>query len=120
MKKILLDTNMLLAPVQFRAGVYGELHAELYATDKCVAELRRMAKRKTKAGAQAKAALILAKTKNVRIIKSEGEGVDASIINAAREGDYAVATNDRSLINKLRAEGVPVIRLRQKKLLAEE
>ncbi len=119
MKKILLDTNMMLAPVQFRADVYSQA-AEFCTTDKCMAELEKMARKKTKGGLQAKAALMLAKMKNVHVIKSEGEGVDSSIINAARRGNYIVATNDRILIKALKTLGIRILRLRQKKLIIEE
>ncbi len=120
MKKALLDTNMLLAPLQFKANIYEEIAADFFTLDKCFEELEKLAMKKTKAGLQARAALILAKMKNVRVIKSVKKKTDEAILEAAKRYNYIVATNDRALIKELKARNVPVLRLRQKKLVVEE
>lgn len=120
MKKILLDTNMLLAPVQFRADIYGQVTAEFFTLDACIEELEKIAARKTKAGTQAKAALILAKMKGVRIVRAGKKDVDGAIFEAAKNRGFIVATNDRELIKKLKKEGMPFVRLKQKKLIVED
>ncbi len=120
MKKILLDTNFLLAPVQFKADVYEQITADFFTLDACVEELEKIAKKKTKAGVQAKAALILARTKNVRIVKAAKKNVDEALIEAAKQHNYIVATNDRKLIKALKTLDIRILRLRQKKLLLEE
>ncbi len=119
MKKILLDTNFLLAPVQFKADIYEQITTDFFTLDACVEELEKIAKKKTKAGVQAKAALILARTKNVRIVKAAKKNVDEALVEAAKQHNYIVATNDRKLIMKLKTEGIAIVRLRQRKFMEE-
>jgi rRNA-processing protein FCF1 len=120
MKKVLLDTNMMLAPVQFRADIYEMITADFYTLDKCIGELQKIAGKRTKSGLLARAAMLLAKTKNVKVIKSKNKDVDQALVDAAKEGNYTVATNDRELIKALKDCNIRVIRLRQKKLFVEE
>ena len=120
MKKVLLDTNMLLAPVQFKTDIYEKISAEFFTIDTCIEELEKISKKKTKSALLARAALILAKTKNVKTIKSQKKTVDEAIIHAAKEHNYIVATNDRELIKILKEMDIRIIRLRQKKLVIEE
>ena len=118
--KTLLDTNFLLVPIHFRIDIYDRIGSELCTLDKCMEELEKMSKERTKTGIEAKAALLLAKMKGVKIIKAEEREADRAIITAAKKGNYAVATNDKALIKALKKEGLRVLRLRQKKLIAEE
>jgi len=120
MKKILLDTNFLLAPVQFKADIYEQITADFFTLDACIEELEKIAKRKTKPGVQAKAALILAKTKGVKILEAKKKNVDEALAEAAKQHNYIVATNDRKLITKLKAGGIGIVRLRQRKLVVKE
>ena len=120
MKKVLIDTNMLLAAVQFHVDVYDQISAEFYTLESCWQELEKISKKKTRAGLQARAAMILAKTKNVKKIPAKKENVDEALIVAAKEDNYIVATNDRELIKALKSLNIRVLRLRQKKHLVEE
>jgi rRNA-processing protein FCF1 len=119
MKKIIFDTNFLLVPIQLRIDIYDKLTAEFFTTSRCIEELEIMARKKTRAGLQARAAMILAKAKDVQVLKTEGK-TDESLISTAKEGGYMVATNDKGLLKKLKEADIRTIRIRQKKLLFEE
>lgn len=116
--KTLLDTNMLLVPAQFKVDIYAQIPGSFYTLDLCIRELEKIAEKKTKTGFQAKAALILVKMKNVRMLKADKRSTDAAIKEKAKRG-YAVATNDRDLIKDLKKSGLHVLRLRQKKIVVE-
>lgn len=120
-EKVILDTNFLMVPFQFRIDVYEEIKKfGLPVTlDSCVRELERLSKGRTQDAMQAKAALALLKAKNLAIEKTPYSS-DTAIINYAKENGCAVATNDGKLIKRLKINGIRIIRLRQKKILAEE
>jgi uncharacterized protein len=118
MDKILLDTNFLMAPAQFKVNIYEMLDGEPITLSVCVRELEKLAAGKSKDAASAKISLAMAK-KYVKIIKSSGRA-DSAIISYASANDCTVATNDTKLIKVLKSKGIKVIRLRQKKLLVEE
>ncbi|MBI2075847.1 MAG: nucleotide-binding protein [Candidatus Aenigmarchaeota archaeon] len=121
MKKVLLDTNFLLVPFQFKVDVYEDMRkfGEPMTLDSCVRELRRLEKGRTKDSLYAKASLILLKMKKLKIEKSPYSS-DTAIIKYAKLHDCPVATNDRKLIKRLKSNGIRIIRLRQRKLLMEE
>ncbi|MBI4170304.1 MAG: hypothetical protein HY514_01310 [Candidatus Aenigmarchaeota archaeon] len=126
MKKVLLDTNMMLAPVQFKADIYSAITADFYTLDNCMKELKKIAEKKTKSGApsrtavRARAAFILAKVKAVKTIKAGKKETDKALTEEAKKGEYIVATNDRELIKALKKLDIRVLRLKQKKLVIEE
>jgi len=118
--KIILDTNMLMVPVQFKIDIFSKLHGELYTMDLCVKELEKLSKGKDKDGAAARVALVLLKTKKVKILKGRKRNVDSAIVEKAKDGNYIVATNDVCLIKTLKTYGIKIIRLKQKKILIRE
>ena len=120
--KALVDTNMLLAIAQFRVDVFGELRKLGYvpAVLSCVfVEAEKICLGKGKDARAAKLALDLLGKKKIELIEKEGP-VDAALLSVAKENSWAVATNDAALIRKLKASEIPIIRLRQKKLLVVE
>ncbi len=117
MRKIILDTNILLAPVQFRADVY-TTEGKLFTLESCINELKRLSKERTKRGGQARIALDMAERNGVAVIKAR-TNADRTLIEYAKKG-YIIATNDKGLIEQLKNFGHNVIRLKQKKILAEE
>jgi uncharacterized protein len=119
MKKILLDTNFLLVPIQFKIDIFHDLKAELFTLDSCIDELQKIAEKKSLGGQEARAALAMLAGEKIKTIPSKEKTVDKAILAAA--GDFQfVATNDRELISLLKAKGVRIIRVRQKKLIIEE
>ena len=123
MKKIVLDTNFLLIPGQFKVDIFSELQRichfnyELCIYEGSMDELKNI----TKAGSgrdksAAKLALQLIKAKNIKIIKSDEKYIDLAILdNAGR--DSIIATQDIQLKKKLLEKGSSVVILRQKKYL---
>ena len=126
MKKILLDTNFLLAVYQFKVDIFLEIERicnfnyELYVLDKTVGELKNIAeKQKGKHKEAARIAMQLLKLKNVKEVKSGSKKhTDDAILDCSIKEGYLVATQDKDLKRKLINHGIEVIVLRQKKFLA--
>lgn len=123
-KKILLDTNFLLIPGQFKVDIFSELERacdfnfKVYILDKTVKELENILKnQKGKDKAAAKLALSLIETKPLNIIHSNSKPVDDLIVDIAREEGFIVATQDKQLRQRLKKHDIPMIVLRQKKYL---
>ena len=123
MKKIIIDTNFLMIPIQFRVDIFSEIdricnfNYKLYIFDKSIDELKNIVKKQAvKNRKAAQFALKLIKLKNIGIIKSERENVDALILSNLGK-DTIVATQDMLLKKKLLEKGASLIILRQKKYL---
>lgn len=116
--RILLDTNFLLIPAQFKIDVFEELKrfGEPLTISVCVIELKKLSRKKGKPGEHARIALLLLKKKKIKIVKAKGEA-DFALMNHAKKFNCAVATNDRKLIKALKNNGIKIIRMRQKKYL---
>jgi rRNA-processing protein FCF1 len=113
--KILLDTNVLLLPAQFRVNLSKlREHGSLATLDACIKELEKLNKGKGRTGKQAAVTLKMVKSSRIRIISGR-RNADSALLNTAKRHGYAVATNDRKLIKKLKNNGIRIIRLRQKK-----
>ncbi len=123
MRKIILDTNFLMIPFEFKVDIFSEIdricrfNYRFYIFDRTIDELKNIIeKQSSKYKKSAKIALELIKLKNVSIIKSEGKDVDSLILEHSN-GDMIVATQDIRLRRELLKKEVSVILLRQKKYL---
>ena len=123
MKKIILDTNFLLIPLQFRVDIFSEIsricnfNHRLYIFDKTIDELRGIIEQQSvKNKKAAQFGLKLIKFKNIRILKSEQKDVDSLILQHL-DADTIIATQDIPLKRELIKKGVSMIILRQKKYL---
>ncbi len=123
MKEIIIDTNFLLVPLQFKVDIFSEFdrichfNYKLFVFEQSVNELRNIVeKQKGKSKKAAQFALRLIKPKNIGILKAEGKSVDEIILRNERK-DVLVATQDKLLKKKLLEKGVSVIILRQRKYL---
>jgi rRNA-processing protein FCF1 len=121
MRKILLDTNFLLIPAQFKVDIFKEIDRimfakyKLYTLDKVIDELKKIIadkKQKQKDKKAAKLALQLIKAKKINIIKTKTDKPVDDII-ADLKG-YVIATQDIGLKRRLKAK---IITLRAKKKL---
>lgn len=121
MKKILLDTNFLLIPAQFKIDIFAEIDRimlekyKLFTLDKVIDELKSIQKnpkQKQKNKKAAKLALQLIKAKKVNIIKTKTDKLVDDII-ASLKG-YIIATQDIGLKRRLKTK---IITLRAKKKL---
>lgn len=122
-KKIILDTNFLLIPAQFKLDIFSEIsrvcdfNYQLCILDKTIGELNGIiqSKQKGKNKAAAKLALTIIKSKKLKILKTkEDKPVDDLIMDV---NDAIVATTDKELISRLKEKKAKIIRLRQKKYL---
>jgi len=119
-KIIILDTNFLLIPYQFKVDIFEEIkkiidsNYSLCILDKTIDELNKiMDEQKGKQKAAAKLALSLIKNKKLKKIKTKDGYVDDLLIKQ----DAIIATQDKELINRLKEVKKKVIQLRQKKYL---
>ncbi len=123
MKKIILDTNFLMIPFQFKVDIFSEIsrlchfNYKLCVYKSSVNELNEIIKTQSqKHRKAAEFALKLIKLKKIEIIDSDEKYVDSLILENVDE-DTIVATQDGKLKKELFEKNVPVIILRQKKYL---
>mgnify|MGYP001588512530 CR=1 FL=1 len=122
MEKIILDTNFLMIPLQFRVDIFSELDRicifsyKLFIFEQTIEELRSIIEKDSAHKRAAQFALKLIGIKNIGIMKSEKREVDSLILENAAKG-YIIATQDINLRKELLKKGVSVIILRQKKYL---
>jgi len=126
--KVILDSNFLFIPSQFKIDIFEELirllnqRFEPVLLSSTHQELRSMAEKGSpKRRKQASLALELTKKCYiVNIEKGARETNDDVILRIAAQWKSPVATNDRELRKKLRAQDIPVIFLRGKSRLEFE
>ena len=124
MKRIILDTNFLLIPVQFKVDIFEEIRRisdfryQLCIIDKSIDELKKITLTgNTKDKAAAKLALKLVELKKIKKIETKShKQVDELILDSAKKDDF-VATQDKELKQKLKKRHIPIVILRQRKFL---
>jgi rRNA-processing protein FCF1 len=117
--KIILDTNFLIDSIRFKIDLKSELAGnELFVLDSVIFEIGKIAKRGTKESALAKLALEFIAKNNIKILETDKKDADESLIEYSK--DYAIATHDRALKNKLKKVGAKIIYIRQKKYIVTE
>ncbi len=120
MQKIILDTNFLMLPAQFKIDIFEELKgSELATFSSCIKELEKIASGRGKDASSAKVALELIKRQKIEIL-SGGKNADKAIIDYAVKNRCAVATNDKKLLKALKDKGIKILRLRQERVITEE
>jgi len=126
--KIILDSNFLFIPTQFKIDVFEGLtnllnqRLEPILLSATYQELQTMAE-KGSPSRRKQALLALELTKKCRLVnvkKSVEETNDDVILRIATEWKSPVATNDRELRRKLRKRDIPVIFMRGKSHLELE
>jgi rRNA-processing protein FCF1 len=127
MIKVILDSNFLFVPIQFKTDIFDELEGllgrfEPIVLSTTVEELEGLLRnRSVKIRRQASLALELAKRcKIIEVEKNLEESCDNVILRIAKEWKCPVATNDGILRRRLREAEVATIFLRQKSLLEIE
>jgi len=125
-KRIILDTNFLLIPIQFKVDIFSEIdricsfNYQICVLDKSVSELENIMKnQKGKSKRAAEIALGLIKPKNIKIIptKDMEKNTDDIIVEIVNKNEHIVATSDKELKKRLKQKGISLISLRQKKYL---
>ena len=123
--KVILDSNALFVPFQFRIDVFGELERllnrrfELVLLSVVKRELEVLAEQGApKLRRDACYALQFAgRLRLVAVAAADSAVVDDVIVEVAREWGSPVFTNDKQLRGRLRDISVPVIYVRQKSRL---
>ena len=123
--KVILDSNALFVPSEFKIDIFEELrrllnrNVEFVLLSPVKLELELLAaKNSPKIRREAIFALKLAeKCKYVPVENDEKLTTDDAIVKVARNWNSPVLTNDRQLKKKLRDISVPVIYVRQKSRL---
>ncbi len=128
--KIMLDTNFLLIPAQFRVDIFEEIkricdfNYEVVVLDRTIDELNGIIQFQAGSDkAAARMALQLLEAKEVRIISTKTatfKNVDKIFLELAAEERLIVATQDKLLKQELNKLGSKVIVLMQKKYLVLE
>lgn len=110
-RKILLDTNFLVAPFQMSFSLFDEIErlyptAELYTLEDAVQEARSI-----ESGKYINLVEKLLETQDIEVVETEGEGeVDDLIVDVSDE--FVVATNDKELKQRLLDRGREVVIIR--------
>ena len=127
MVKVILDSNFLLVPFQFKIDIFEELNdllgkAEPIILSTTIEELKKLVEKSgAKRRMQFSAALKLAeRCKILEVEKQASENYDDVILRIASKLKFPVATNDAELRKKLRKTGVATIYLREKARLIVE
>jgi rRNA-processing protein FCF1 len=123
--RIILDSNALFVPLQFRVDIFEELENllntrfEPVLLSPILEELEKLAKEgSVKMRKDVCYALKLAeKCRVVQLKESSGASPDDVIVKVAAEWKSPVFTNDKQLRKRLRDINVPVIYVRQKSRL---
>ena len=126
--KIILDSNFLLVPTQFKIDIFEGImnllnqNYESIVLSTTMDELQSIAERGApKLRKQAEMALKLAeKCDLINVDRRRGETNDDVIIRVAKQMKCLVATNDSELKKRLRNISAPVVYVRQKSRLELE
>ena len=125
MKKIILDTNTLMAIGQFKVDLFTEIRRicdfayQLQVLDGTIKELNKIiAEQKGKHQRNAKLALDIIKKKKITILPtSKSElSVDDLLVKEAEKGSI-IATQDQALKKRIKAVNGQLLVLRQQKRL---
>jgi len=110
---VVLDANALMMPFQFKVNLDLEL-TRLFGDLPVVVPSSVIGEISNLPGPEGKGALALAR--KYRLVETALRGDDA-VLDVAKKMSAAVLTNDRELIRRLRAENIPVVRLRSERYL---
>lgn len=120
-RAVILDTNFLLIPFQFKIDIFRELeyvieYSHSYVvSSKTIKELKKLSKLIGKNGMAARLALKLveANDKKIEIIENNNY-VDDWIVDFAKKNNAIVCTNDSELRRRLREAEIKVIAMKSK------
>lgn len=124
-KKIILDTNFLLIPGQFKIDIFTQIEQimnepyEISIIDKSIKELNKIiVAGKEKDRYASKLALVLIRQKNLKTLPcfASKKSVDDIIVKKSDSNTY-IATQDKALRQRVKQKKAKIIGLRQKKYL---
>lgn len=122
--KIAIDTNIFIYAVRFRIDTFSQLaEKEIFTTETVMRELKKLAKGNSRDAKAATLGLEILKKRardgKIRILKSEMENADSGLLELGKSG-YAVITQDKELIKRLKSAGCPFGYIKQRKYFAFE
>ena len=125
MKRIILDTNFLLIPSQFKVHIFEEIKRichfkyKLVIIKETLDELKKIKKSgKQRHKMAASIALSLIQSHGIETVSlGTGNYADDILVKYAKPKTDIIATQDLALKRKLKARRIPLITLRQKKYL---
>ena len=121
-RMVVLDTNFLLVPFQFKINILKELdflidmEHRFVISSRTLNELRKIGKSKGKNGVAARLAVKIVENNNIDIIKNE-MGVDDWIVSYAKETGAIVCTNDSALRRRLKPLRIKVVAVKSRSRL---
>lgn len=110
-RKIMLDTNFLVAPFQLSLDIFEEIERiypvnEVYTLEDAIQEAKSIEKGRYKNLVDK-----LIETQDIEVLETEGQGeVDDLLVNIC--DDFIIATNDRELKERLVKKGAEVLFIR--------
>jgi len=119
--RVVFDANMLMTPSQHNVDVFEEAERLLGGYEAVVpdAVVRELAALADKGNKDAAVGLRFAR-EHCEVVGTDETHGDDGVVEAARGGETAVATNDARLKERLLESKVPVLYLRQKNRLEAE
>ena len=125
--KVILDSNFLMIPFQFKIDIFQEIEyllqkkVDFVVPSAVKSELTGISSRGDEGAPEASLALQLAsRCRVVEVTLEPQETVDDAILKASQKLGAVVATTDIDLKKRLRAINVPVVYLREKSKLEVE
>jgi uncharacterized protein len=115
--KVILDTNALMVPEQFKVDIFSELlrlgYAEWLVPAAVLGELRSLATKADKGRDKIAARVALGLAKGCNAVGEDHFDADGAIEKLALETGASVFTNDKALKKRLFSKGITVVYLRQ-------
>ncbi len=121
-RPVILDTNFLLVPFQFKINVLKELDYlievshRFVISSRTIDELKKLSESTGKKGAAARVALKMVEGNRIDIIKNDMK-VDDWIVEYAKEHNAIVCTNDAPLRKRLKPHGIKVAAVKSRSKL---
>jgi len=123
MKTVVLDTNFLMIPYQFKVDIFEEIERvcrfpyKLHIVEGTLKELQRLIEKgDAKEKKAATFAVSLVKQYHLAVIKGHENDVDSTLAGLPPK-DLIVATSDQELKKRLKDRGIALLVLRQQKYL---
>jgi rRNA-processing protein FCF1 len=112
--KIILDTNFLIAALEYKINVFERLRGHyLYVTSSVKKELEKISEGSGSDAKYAKIALVVLSAEKIKTLRDKGSA-DASLLEFSKKG-YAIATQDKGLRYRIKKADGKIILIRQKK-----
>ncbi len=121
LKKIAIDTNMLLSIVQFKTDIFSMLNemfgkSEIFIPKQVLHEMDLIEKKNLTQKKEVGIAKQLLEKNNVKVIEIEAQNADSALLELAKRG-FLIATNDKELRKNIKTVGGQIIYLKRKKFL---